>query len=69
LKIQRLFGLEGSILVCRVPSLWPSYIGERRTAFDKAYGINVRSYGEHVGNLMGTHWEPRKNGKNEKKIN
>jgi hypothetical protein len=37
------------------------YIGERRTKFVKAYGIKVRCYGEHVGehigNLMGTHWE------------
>jgi hypothetical protein len=32
-----------------VPSLWPSYIGERRTPFSKAYGIKVRWYGEHVG--------------------
>ncbi len=47
--------------------------------FAKAYGIKVRCYGEHVGehieNLMGTHWEYKGNimgthweqGKNEKK--
>ncbi len=38
-----------------------SYIGERWTTFTKAYGTKVRCYGEHVkehiGNLMGTHWE------------
>jgi hypothetical protein len=43
----------------RVHPLWPTYIGERRTTFAKAYGIKVRCYGEHVGehigNLIGTH--------------
>jgi hypothetical protein len=55
-----------------VPTLWPTYIVERRTTFAKAYGIKVRCYGEHVGehigNLgnisgthwVGTHWEPGK---------
>jgi hypothetical protein len=55
------------------------YIGERRTKFAKAYWIKVRCYGEHVGehigNLMGTHWELKGDimgtngepGKNEKK--
>jgi hypothetical protein len=43
-------------------SLWPTpIIGERRTTFAKAYGIKVRCYeehvGEHIGNLMRTHWE------------
>jgi hypothetical protein len=48
--------------------------GDTRTMLAKAYGIKVRCYGEHLGgmhweleehirNLMGTHWEPRKNGK------
>jgi hypothetical protein len=36
-------------------------MGERRTKFAKAYGIKLRCYGEHVGehigNLMRTHWE------------
>jgi hypothetical protein len=52
----------------------PTYIGERRTTFAKSYGIKVRCYGEHIGNLMrthwvlignivGTHWEPEKNEK------
>jgi len=45
----------------------PSYIGERRTTFAKAYGIKVRCYeehvGEHIGNLKGTHWEPGEYGK------
>ncbi len=45
-----------------------NYIGERSTTFAKGYGIKVRCYGEHVGELidklgecidkvMGTHWE------------
>jgi len=47
------------ILKCRVPPLWPTYMGERRTTFALAYGIKVRCYGEHVGEhigkLMATH--------------
>jgi hypothetical protein len=44
-----------------IPPLWPTYIGERRTPFSKAYGIKVRWYGKHVGenivklgNILGT---------------
>jgi hypothetical protein len=48
----RLANIEGSILKCRVPSLWPTYIGERRTTFAKAYGIKVMCYGEHVGEYI-----------------
>ncbi len=67
-----------------VPPLWPTYIGERRTTFTKAYKIKVRClYEEHVeehivnlGNILGTHYEFRGNTmrthwetwKNEKKI-
>jgi hypothetical protein len=47
-----------------VLSIWPRYIGERRTTFAKAYGIKVRCYGEHVGehieslgNIVRTLWE------------
>jgi len=36
----------GSIWKYRVPSLWPIYVGERRTTFAKAYGTNVRCYWE-----------------------
>ncbi len=53
--------MEGPILKYRDPSLWPTYIGERRTTFAKAYGIKVRCYGEHIGNRMGTHWELKGN--------
>jgi hypothetical protein len=64
MKLWRLPKIECSILKHRVPPLWPSYIGERRTTFAKAYGIKVRWYGEHVGehlgDLMGTHWELKK---------
>ncbi len=38
-----------------IPPLWPTYKGERRTTFAKAYGIKVSCYrelfGEHVENL------------------
>jgi hypothetical protein len=34
------------ILKYRVPPLWPTYQGERRTTFAKAYGINVRCHWE-----------------------
>jgi hypothetical protein len=43
---------------CTVPPLWPTYIGERRTPFSKAYGIKVKRYRENVreniGNPLGT---------------
>jgi len=52
MKLWRLSKLEGSILKYRVPRLWPTYIGERKTTFAKAYGIKVRCYlelfGKHV---------------------
>ncbi len=49
--------IKGCILKYRVPLLLPTYTGETKTTFAKAYGIKVKCYGEHVGNLMGTHWE------------
>jgi hypothetical protein len=45
--------IAGSISKYRVLPLWPSYIGERRITFAKAYGIKVRRYGEHVGEQVG----------------
>jgi hypothetical protein len=64
-KLWRLPKIKGPILKYRNPSLWFIYVGESMTTFAKAYGIKVKCYGEHVGehieNLMGTHWEPRKN--------
>jgi hypothetical protein len=59
MKLWRLLKVEGFILKCRVLPLWPNYIGERRTAFAKPYGIKMRCYygehvGEHIENLMGT---------------
>jgi hypothetical protein len=50
----RLPKIEGSILNCTVPRFWPTYIGERRTPFSKAYGIKVRRYGKNIGNPLGT---------------
>jgi hypothetical protein len=53
--MEALSKIEGSILKFKVPPLWPSYIGERRTTFAKAYGIKVRSYQENMlGNTLGT---------------
>jgi hypothetical protein len=46
-------GVGGSILKYIVPPPWPTYIGERRTTFAKAYGIKVRCYREHFGELEG----------------
>jgi hypothetical protein len=58
MRLWRLPKIEDYILKCIIPPLWPTYIGERRTTFAKAYGIKVRCYGEHVeehiGNLMRT---------------
>ncbi len=71
-KLWRIPKIEGFILKSRVSPLWPTYIGERRTTFGKAYRIKMRCYaehvggthwkpGEHIGNLMGTHWKPKGN--------
>jgi hypothetical protein len=64
--------IQGSVLMYIGPPLCPSYIGEKRTIFAKAYGMKVRClYGEHVDehivnlgnivvhirNLEGTPWE------------
>jgi hypothetical protein len=51
--------IGGSVLICGVPPLGPTYIGESA----KAYGLKVRClHGEHVGehvvnlgNIFGTH--------------
>jgi hypothetical protein len=65
MKLKRLSKVEGYILKFRVPSLWPSYVGERRRTFAKTYGIKMRCYGEHVGeyigNVMGTSREHSEN--------
>ncbi len=68
IKLWSLPRIERSILNYKVPPLWPSSIGERRTTFAKAYGIKVRCYGENVGehignlgNILGTHWELKRN--------
>jgi small-conductance mechanosensitive channel len=60
MKLWRLPNIES-----RIPSLWPRYIGERRTTFAKAYGIQLRCYWEHFGERMGNlkhilkfWWEP-----------
>jgi hypothetical protein len=53
MKPWRLPKLQVFILKFRVPPLWPSYIGEARTTFAKAYGIKVRCYGEHVVEHIG----------------
>ncbi len=62
IKLWSLPRIECSILNYKVPPLWPTYIGERRTTFAKAYGIKVsccgENVGEHIGNLgniLGTH--------------
>jgi len=62
MKLWRLLKIEPSILKYRVPPLWATYIGRRRTTFAKAYGIKVRCYRENVveqignlGNILGTH--------------
>jgi hypothetical protein len=61
MKLRRLRKIGGSTLKYKVPLLGPSCIGEMTTTFAKAHGIKVRCYwkhvGEHIGNLMGTHWD------------
>jgi hypothetical protein len=53
LELWRFPKTKGSIMKYIVPPLWPTYIGEKRTPFSKAYGIKMRWYGEHVGEHIG----------------
>jgi hypothetical protein len=59
MKLWRLLKIEGSVLIYIVLPLGPTSIGERRTTFAKAHGLEVRClYGEHVGEHivnLGTH--------------
>ncbi len=63
MKLWRLLKIEGSILIYIVPSLRPTYIGERITTFAKAHGLEMRCLykdyvGEHIvnlANISGTH--------------
>ncbi len=41
-------------------SLWPTYIGEKGRTLAKTCEIKARCHWEHIGNLMGTCWEPGK---------
>jgi hypothetical protein len=66
MKLWRLLKIEGSVLIYMVPRFGPTYIGERRTTFAKAHGLEVRclirrtcwgthcELGEHVANPLGT---------------
>ncbi len=51
MKILKVFlKIEGSALICIVPPFGLTYIGERRTTFVKAHGLEMRClYKEHVG--------------------
>jgi hypothetical protein len=50
MKLWRLLKIEGSVLIYIISSLGLTYIGEKRTTFVKAHGLEMRcSYGEHVG--------------------
>jgi hypothetical protein len=54
-KLWRFPKIEGSILKYRVSPFWPTYIGERRTPFAKAYGIKVTCAMENMlGNTLKT---------------
>jgi hypothetical protein len=49
MKLWRLFKIKGFILIHIVPPLGPTYIGERKTTFAKACGLEVMClYREHV---------------------
>ncbi len=64
IKIMEVFlKIKGFVLIYIVPPFGPTYIGERRTTFVKAHGLEVRClYKEHVGehivnlgNISGTY--------------
>jgi hypothetical protein len=55
MKLWRLLKIEGSVLIYIVHPLGPTYIGERRTTFAKAHGLEVRCIcGEHVEEHIGS---------------
>jgi hypothetical protein len=50
MKLWKLLKIESFVLIYIVPPLGPTYIGERRTTFAKAHGLEMRYlYGKHVG--------------------
>jgi hypothetical protein len=50
MKLWRLLKIEGFVLIYILPPFGPIYMGERRTTFAKAHGLEMRClYGEHVG--------------------
>jgi hypothetical protein len=58
-------------LTYRVSPLWPTYLSERRTTFDKAYTYGIKvwrtcwgTYWELERKVVKTHQEPGKNEKN-----
>jgi hypothetical protein len=63
MELWRLLKIEVYVLIYIVPTLGPTYIGERRITFAKAHGLEARClYREHVGehimnlgNILGTH--------------
>jgi hypothetical protein len=54
MKLWRLPKIQGSILKCRVPPLWLTYISERMTTFAKAYPIKVGAMENMLENTLGT---------------
>jgi hypothetical protein len=51
MKLWRLPKIKAYFLKYKVPPFWPTYTGERRTTFFKAYGIKVKYY---LGIFWGT---------------
>jgi hypothetical protein len=60
-KINNGYSPKQKALFWTVPPLWPTYIGERRTPFSKAYGIKWRGMEKMLGKILGTHWELERN--------
>jgi hypothetical protein len=56
LKVWKLSEIVDSMERLQCFSLWPMYIGEKGRTLGKTYGIKARCYWEHPG---GTHWKPR----------
>jgi hypothetical protein len=72
MKLWTLPKIEPSILRYRVPPLWPTYISEKEdnicqsiwhkseVLWRTCWGTHWE-LGEHIGDLMGTHWELKGN--------
>jgi len=66
-KLSRLPKIDFYLERWSASPFWPTYLGEKGRTLGKIYGSNGGTIGNtlrvHIGNLNGTCWEQRRNGK------